>query len=95
LTTTAARRESGGVAAVELNAAELSEDTLKGKYYDKKRIPAYTDRVLFRSLPGFVGNLRLQVCARRPPHSVPSPRSFIAITVHSHRSSPVLPQSRA
>ena len=62
MTTTAERRESGGVAAVELNAAEeVTEDTLRGKYYDKKRIPAYTDRVLFRSLPGFVGNLRLQV----------------------------------
>ena len=61
MTTTAERRESGGVAAVELNATEVTEDTLRGKYYDKKRIPAYTDRVLFRSLPGFVGNLRLQV----------------------------------
>jgi len=52
----------------------VTEDTLKGKYYDKKRIPAYTDRVLFRSLPGFVGNLRLQVwCASS---------SLVAIAVH-------------
>lgn len=27
-------------------------------FYDKKRIPSYTDRVLYRSLPGFVDNIQ-------------------------------------
>ena len=35
--------------------SKLSMSELKG-YYDAKRLPAYTDRILYRSLPGFTGN---------------------------------------
>ena len=28
-------------------------------FYDKKRIPSYTDRVLYKSLPGFIDNMKL------------------------------------
>jgi hypothetical protein len=56
LTTTAERRESGGVAAVELNAAEeVTEDTLRGKYYDKKN-PKSCNDVLNNVLPNICNN---------------------------------------
>ena len=38
-----------------LDMSKLSMSELKG-YYDAKRLPAYTDRILYRSLPGFTGN---------------------------------------
>jgi hypothetical protein len=37
----------------EVTVAQLKD------YYDPKRLPAYTDRILYRSLPGFVDNLQL------------------------------------
>ena len=39
-------------------SSQLSVSELRD-HYDAKRIPAYTDRILYRSLPGFAENLQL------------------------------------
>jgi hypothetical protein len=39
-------------------AAEGFEDRIVQNFYDKKRIPSYTDRILHHSMPGFRENLK-------------------------------------
>lgn len=42
------------------DATEFLPNNHVHKFYDRKRLPSFTDRVLFRSLPRFVSNLTLE-----------------------------------
>jgi hypothetical protein len=43
----------------KLNGNGIGNGSNVGEFYDEKRIPSYTDRVLFKSLPAFTQNLKL------------------------------------
>lgn len=43
----------------DTNSDSTSTSANIPNFYDKKRIPSYTDRVLYKSLPGFMDNMKL------------------------------------
>jgi hypothetical protein len=43
----------------DTNSDSTSTSANIPNFYDKKRIPSYTDRVLYKSLPGFIDNMKL------------------------------------
>jgi hypothetical protein len=53
-------KKSGSVIlSKKLNGNATGNGSNVGEFYDEKRIPSYTDRVLYKSLPAFTQNLKL------------------------------------